>query len=530
MMSSNRTLAQLSVLLVYFLLSMPLGWAGQAKNIQPLILEGETIGGVGEVTRIDNLSVAANGSWLVEVDTNSSVLDEDGVVMKDGAIYFREGQALAQPAGALLDSFDALTSNVSGHTALNFRLQGNVTSETNGGVYFDDRLVLQEGMTAHALGFGANTIYLDFLDLKLNSANQILMAVTVDDPGIFSTSDRALVLLQVDAAGNVISHRALAKEGDLFPGQTENVSDIHYYSHNFALNNLGDVIFVADLNGDPAKDGVIYLNQTLLAQEGSDAPLTGRKWERISSRPVALNDDLDYVFSGNMDGDTSTDEIIIRNGAKFIQEGDSLPAIQPYRFTSFGMGPIGLTGNGDVIWYGDWDDSNSSRDTGIFVNQTLFVQEGVTRIKGSLVESLSPVAFTDGLVVSPGGNYFAFEATLEGGVDGAFLVNLDFLQIESPQPGVAGVLNTMSVNGATPGEVILLYGSFASGQGTYDCNGTPLLIEMISPFQIGQVIADANGQGQLQLFAKPGWLGRTTYSQAVEPGTCRLSNMIAHDF
>jgi hypothetical protein len=220
----------------------------------------------------------------------------------------------------------------------------------------------------------------------------------------------------------------IAAEGDTLPGQTETVADFGTGPHQSAINDGGDVLFFADLGGSTATDGTIYLydgSLTLLAQEGSPSPVAGRDWLSLSSPELDLNNPRDHVYSGSLAGDTATNLLIVKNAAKFMQEGDTLPAIGGvFTFTSFGSGPVEISDRGDVLWYGKWDDPNTDIDEGLFINDVLLVQEGVTNIEGRIVDTLRGIE--DGYHMSPNGQYIIFEAILEDGTEGAFQITLDW--------------------------------------------------------------------------------------------------------
>ncbi len=395
----------------------------QAQTFTKLVLEGDSVAGVGLVTSVDNLVIASGGQWIVEVDTNHANTDADGCLIKSGTLFLREGQALTSPAGATIDSFDALTLNAQGKSAWNFFLGNTASGNDDSGIYFDDTLVIQEGTISTAPGFSVGTPYIGFFETKFNAANQILIMASVDDLAIPSTVDRALVVAQVDAAGALVSETVLFREGDILPGQTVDVADFATGPHGFDFNASGSVLMIVDLNGPTTTDGAIYLNLGLLAQEGSPSPVAGRNWLSLStSQRVALNDGNEYVHTGTLDGSTSDDGVIIKNGALFRQEGQTLTAIAPFLLTGFGSGPIDIDAQGNVLWFGDWDDPNTAQDTGLFLNDTLLVQEGVTQINGQTVISIAGVQ--DGAFLSDNGQYVIFEGELAGGLQGAFLIDL----------------------------------------------------------------------------------------------------------
>ena len=81
---------------------------------------------------------------------------------------------------------------------------------------------------------------------------------------------------------------------------------------------------------------------------------------------------------------------------------------------------IFMGNDGTVAWMGWWTTSVQTR--GLFVDYNLVVETGVTKVGGLVIEELSGLdrSFT----VSDSGQYLLFEAVLEVGIVGAFLIDL----------------------------------------------------------------------------------------------------------
>ena len=445
------------------------GLAGEII-IEPLVLELDVVDGVGLVSSINNIAVNDNGQWFVEADTDHPDTDADSVLLRDGAIYLREGDPVGAPDGATLDSFDSVTLNNPGDAGFNHFLDGTGGTDNDSGVYWNTVLVYQE--SEEAPGLTPGTPFIGFFDVKINGSNQLLLTASVDDPLIDSTVDRALYVLDIDEGGAPVAFTLIAVEGDVLAGQTESVTDFGTGPHESAINDRGDVLFAADLTGDSSMNAVIYLNDVLLAQEGLESPVGGRNWSSLSSVELDLNASGDHVYSGSLDGDSSSNLLLVRNGEKFRQEGDSLDAIGGVSvFTSFGSGPLEISDSGTVLWYGDWDDANTDIDTGLFLDDELLVQEGVTEIDFLLVDTLRGVE--DGYHMSDNGRYIIFEAILEDGREGAFLITLPEADCEGDANG-DGVVNPLD-----SGYVLARFGC-PVGTGDPDCDA-----------------ADQNGDGEV---------------------------------
>lgn len=403
--------------------------AGGFPAITPLVVEGDSVPGVGLVTTIDNLAVNDAGDWLVEADTDADPA-ADSVLLRDGALGLREGDPLDGPAGIELGSFDSVTLNDLGQSGFNFFLDGAAAGEDSSvHAYLDTAaplltgtvLVVQEGSEAPDLTPG--TPLIGFFDLKINDLEQLLVTASVDDPAIPTTVDRALYVWTSDSgSGGIVTSTLIAAEGDVLPGQAAGLTDFGTGPHETALSDAGDVLFAVDVPGADA----IYLwdgGFSEVAQEGDPSPVGGRSWSSLTGTSLDLNAAGQETYRGTLDGDPATATLLVRDGAKLVQEGDTLGAIGGvFTLTGFGTGPLEISDGGEVLWYGDWDDPDTDVDTGLFLDDRLLVQEGVTAVPGlGVVDTLRGV--TDGYHMSNDGRYVIFEAVLAGGLEGAFLLD-----------------------------------------------------------------------------------------------------------
>jgi hypothetical protein len=103
------------------------------------------------------------------------------------------------------------------------------------------------------------------------------------------------------------------------------------------------------------------------------------------------------------------------------------------------------------------------------------------------------------------------------------------LVLAPPVPGTAGVPNSWVVTGATPGATVGVYAGLTLGSSVLalgNCGGIP--IGLASPYNlIGRATADASGRANIVMTPGTGTAGRTYSFQAVEPSTCRASNLVS---
>ncbi|MCP3915677.1 MAG: hypothetical protein GY711_08990 [bacterium] len=480
------------------------------QSITTLVLEDDVVAGVGAVTRIDHVTVSNGGAWMVEADTDHATTDADSVLIRGGVLLLRENQSLPEPTGALLDGFDGIDGNASGTTAFNFFLDNTGSSSNDSGVFRGTELLIQEGQISGATAFTPGTPYIGFFDVKLSANDRILVVASIDDAAINSSVDRALVLVESDAAGNLLSETVLFKEGDVPPGQTEAIADFGTSVHESALDADGNVMWSADLAGDTAQDMVVYVGSTLVAQEGSPAPVAGRTWGSLTSPELDLGDGGDWAFKERLDSSsTADDEVIVRNGTVLAREGDVLAAIAPFALETFGTTtPVYVSSAGDVLWYGDWDDPDGSRDEGLFLNTTLIVQEGVTQIAGQTLVDLA--ATQDGFRMSDDGRWIIFEGEVDDGQTeraGAFLVDLALgtSYCGPAVPNSTGAPGLMAVSGSpavADNNVALTATDLPSGQFGY--------------FLAGRTQGFFNPPGSSGILCLSGNIGR--YNQVVNIG------------
>ncbi|MEM7260409.1 MAG: choice-of-anchor tandem repeat NxxGxxAF-containing protein [Planctomycetota bacterium] len=388
----------------------------------PLVVEGDSVPGVGLVTSISNIAVNSSGDWLVEADTDAGT-DVDAVVIRNGSLYLREGDPLAFPSGVAIGGFDSITLNDAGKSAFNFILDN---TPDNSGVFagYDQPnppvIVIQEGEPDPG---DPLTPLVGFFDVKPSGPDTMLVIGTIDDPAITTSVDRGLYLWTLEpTTGEILASVRFAAEGDVLPGETSPVTDFGTSPHESAINDSGMVAFAAD-NDD---GDTIYTFSagafSLLAKEGNPSPLPGRNWGALTSIALDVNNSGQVVFRADLDGDENTDKVIVLNGAILRQEGDAPPGFPSFSITSFGTGPVHVDDMGRVLWYADWDDPNTDIDTGLFLDDTLLVQEGDVIPGVGTIDTLRGVE--DGYHFSADGRYVIFEAVLQGNIDAAFLIDL----------------------------------------------------------------------------------------------------------
>ncbi len=420
------------------LLSIPA--AGQTPA--PLVQQGDDVPGIGNVLRIDNVVVNDSGDWIVEAITDHPNPAQDSVLIKNGVVVLREGDPVSAPAGAAIGEFDAVGLNRNGDVVWNFALDGTSSTADDGGIYFGSKLVIQEGTVSGAPQFAPGTVWQKSFDVKLNNLNRVLILSYVKPPS--GPPEQALVIADLQPDGTLTAENLVYKTGDVLPGQTDPVAVFSIAPHRSAFNDADSVLFVANMN-QSSGDRAIYLDSLLLAAEGSGSPV-GLQWGTFYNASLDLNAGGEYVYTGNLTPPSGSNVLMVKNGAKLYQTGDSFPAIAPFSLTDFGTGPVDIDDGGDVLWYGEWSDPSPTKGAGFFVNDNLVVEQWVTvDTDGHTITNLEDTV--EGYAVSENGRFLVFEAKRDDGIWGAYFVDLS--GNVTPMSECAGNLSTLAHTGGT---------------------------------------------------------------------------------
>ncbi|MFG0319716.1 MAG: hypothetical protein ACF8XB_20765 [Planctomycetota bacterium JB042] len=368
------------------------------------------------------VEVNDHGETLVEVDVDPGT-PVSSVVLKNGVVHLQKGQSLPSPPGAIFHGVGSLNLSNLGQIGWNLALADTLL--VHWALYLDSTLLFQEGDPALASGLTPGSPYLAFFSTRTNDAGDFALRAWVDDANIGDAKDDAMI--RVDAAGQ---QTLLGVEGGAppgFPGLA--IQGIPYDRRAYDIDGQGNVLWQCDTTALSHKDHMLYLNHGLRVREGDPSPVPGRHWDWDFNLPeCALNDSGDLVLSGALDGDGATDQVIVRNGDVFVQEGDSLPAFAGFKLSYYGSSPVEISdrhapdGEGDILWYAEWDDPNTLVDTGLFLDEKPLLLEGVDAIGGVTIDAIGAAA--DPSAMSDDGRSIVAVVDLVGGVSTAVLLEL----------------------------------------------------------------------------------------------------------
>jgi hypothetical protein len=312
------------------------------------------------------------------------------------------------------------------------------------------------------------------------------------------------------------------------PGLGVNLSSLNSNEEDIDYNAGGSILIGIDIEGAPFdQDGAIVyydaLTDTyeLIAREGEPSPLEGRNFDGLFNNPLALNDAGDIAFLASVNGSFDDDGLLIVNDEIVAQEAMTVGTAVPGPLQlGFANANVEMDDEGNIIWYGAW---NAPKDDycpdnpditspfiifeGIFLNDQLILQGGVTEVHDVVIDGqLFPTLIVKdlpntgfgGFHVSPDGRWLIVHALLAEPSDDicAFSINND----ATPVAGVLLRIDLDQIGAAPPGDL--------------NCDGVvngfdidPFVIALTDPDgyaalfpDCDRTLADINGDGTVDGF------------------------------
>ncbi len=388
-----------------------------------LVRAGDTIDTLGVVTSLgDRVAVDDSGGWLVGATSATG-----SAVLRNGAVARRVGGTVSAPAGVTITNLVSFGVNGAGNVVWTLRLSNGKT-----GFYWDDTLALLTGNAPLNSNneWGTGLTYATFLHGQPNDNRQFLALGAV---GSFPfPSNNYVSVVSVTTTGTPTHESVRIANG--WTSGTAVTSSVPVRPEAAALDDSGRSGFnYATLVINTETFGLTSTccgtSIALGLGKGLPAGAAGHIVTQLVGAAVDLNSANGWVSKARAEltpGGASGVHIFASTGGAVVQrhvEGDALPSIAPWTIQAIPYDtPVFLTDDGKVLWYADWNDPDTSRDEGIFLDGQLLVQEGVTRVAGVVIEALNPA----GLSLSPNGRYAVFRGRLAGGVEALFRI----------QPGV----------------------------------------------------------------------------------------------
>ncbi len=474
------------------------------QTVEVVIRAGDTVVGMGTQTLTNNVFINDEGVWLAQIATDFQQITSDEAILRNGFVTLREGAALLNPPNASVKAFLSFWMVDSGDLALimNMNITPGTTPPGDQGLFWNTLLVGQEAALVNAPEVPAVTPWISFKNVKMNSDFTMLVVGEINNPDVTSAKELALAKLQIGPMGQVLSTNIIAARGLTLPVfDDDTVSDISDLDHQIAINSHGDFLAIIKATGGAA---IVRNADTILAQEGSDGPITGRTYNQLASgSEVDLNDFGDYVFTGSLQGTGGAGTntfLVVKNGELFAIEGDLIPSLAPHSLGKGLASPIYITNSGDVFWV-----AQTAGGRSFMRNFDTIISEG-DEIAGTALDGVSILA--NAFHTSDDGRFFVGRVTLQGIGEGMLLADFGLVV---PIPGceenegtlkkvaglaIAGGALTLQVdNGQASGVVPLLVATALPATAT-ECG---------RPTRFGELLI--NGSTQLGSLFGAAWTG-----------------------
>ena len=468
--------------------------ASPPSRVRAVLLEGQTFslpqGGSATVRSINDVFVNSRGDWIALTNQFSSTDPEMAIV--NGVVVYAEGQPIEAPTGfPTVRSWASNLPAIANNGDIAWNLSTVLGSSVEGGLRISGAIAwaFYEGDTFNDGPFLYGQ-WSSVPDVKINDNRQVFIVASMDVFGLGSSIDRAFVRVTLNGDGVVSESVKLLGFGDTIPGYPGETMTGGYVGelHN-AFNNAGDWIASPIFSGDAARSDLVVKNNQILLQEGSPAPIAGRNWGSLAGfvHAVDLNDAGSWVLRAPMTGDTATDQIIVKDGVKFFQEGDPFPPNTARTVTSIATMAVRLDDAGIVWWYADTNDTDTTRDQFLMRGTDGIAQEGVTPVEipsaGGEIATLRAIdTGTSNFAVADNGKFAAFKGRLANrpGASGDTDI-LALIEVRCPAD--------FNGSGGIPDidDIIAFFEAFNAGEDAADANwsgGVPDIDDVLYFFEV----------------------------------------------
>ena len=428
--------------------------------------------GNGRIVQFEHLAVTDSGLFYTDVRSDDS--QNDRVTLLNGFMVMVTRTNVAEPPGALFDLSNDLSVNKFGFIGWPVKLRATIGGNADDtGVYWNTLLLTQEGADVvnpfiDGIALGVDTVYSGFDYVFLNDKNHLLVAGDVQDP-TFKGKESSLALLKTDGQGNLTEEIWLGIQDYPFQGGP-NLDGIGGQKDSFGFNNNDDWMAQVKIDDSNTSDTGIVYNGVFVAREGDAHPtIAGRAYADFGTSRLGMNDMGDYVFTATLDGANEDNLVLMRNQEVFAREGSSVSGFAPDTIIRFDSAPQKIANSGDVYWYASI--SGSSNQSRVYMrNKRVIVQEAVSVIGPGTLNGLRTTAYA--FTVSPNGRFWLAEVVLANGNEAVILA--DFGSIV-PIPGCGSNPVTLQ-KAATSGDARIGETVVFEMDGAVPTGATPFLI------------------------------------------------------
>ncbi|HKX45871.1 MAG TPA: hypothetical protein VJP77_04160 [Planctomycetota bacterium] len=429
--------------------------SGAPAQSQVLIAEGDVLPGVGVVRDVFDVAIDDASHWAAAVWIENTIPQAQALVV-DGQVLIGPGDPLlGQPAPHVFRQASSLHFDESGELLwISNGYPGPISSGDGAYRGLTPLLVVDQPLVAPGVPPGSPLVR--FYEIVPAGPGEVVVHLETNHPVVGGLTEDHLVRVS-DQPGGGVAVTVIAKRGDVLPGQTSSIVDIFEHNHALGVDGAGNALFLPKLN-----DGTqaLYLGQQLVAETGDPTPQFGLTWTSLVRANAAVNATGDVAFTGRVNENGEPRNMLVWNGQLVVKEGDSIPAVAPFAIEELFAGDVPyptslhLTDTGGLVWFAGWDDPDTSRDRGVFVDLDLVLREGDFFVEGLRVVDLVPANGITPRVPTYDANSdateFALRATLEDGRIAALRV--DLTGAVAPIPDCIPNLGTLVGAPVAPGD------------------------------------------------------------------------------
>ena len=172
------------------------------------------------------------------------------------------------------------------------------------GVFFNkSAMPIMQGDPVTAVGVSAGTTFAEFDSssvVHITDNNLLLLGCRIIEKG---TPKNALLKVQLDGSGNLVTQTLVAKVGGPAAGGPDTWESVAVGPHTCAINNAGTVIYSGVTSAGVSG---VWRDSTLVASEGGTSPAGGLPWGYMFGVPVDINASGSWALRGPVIGATST--------------------------------------------------------------------------------------------------------------------------------------------------------------------------------------------------------------------------------
>ncbi len=373
-----------------------------------LLEEGSPVIGVGRLETIQRSLVLDNGTWFAQVGTDYPTSTQDGVALRLGFPILREGDPLPSPSGARVRTFGGWNVDGGGNLFWEIELTGpGIINGNRQALYWNTRLLARQAGPTGLPEFPGSS-WSAFGARLPGPDGRLWFTASIDDPAVPNPRS-LLATTTLRADGSASPLEVLAVTGRELAG-VGLVRSVVLQGTSATVNARGTLLWAGKRAGPVETDGFLALGlDQILVAEGDPAPVDGRRFSSFEGCEVALNDREQYAFTCHLNSSPLSPEeiasnyLLVKDGAKFVQEGDSLPALgapldnQPET-------PLLLSNSGDLYWAARLRNTPMGLDGAYMRNHDVLIRKGQTYIGGQLVVELD--RSIDAFAISPSGRFF----------------------------------------------------------------------------------------------------------------------------